>query len=122
SENGVRGEEIRGGGEAVRGGEAEEWERTQRGYAIENEIAENRQAVHALAVETERAMGRRTANQERCAELDARSAAAAVELERAQAHLLSLTSELETGRQFAESAAEEVANAQHEWQMHQEES
>ena len=115
-------EEIRGRAEAVSAREAEHSERTQRGYAIENEIAENRQAVHALAVETERAMGRRTANQERCAELDARSAAAAVELERAQAHFRSLTSELETSRQFAESAAEEVAKAQHECQMHQQES
>ena len=119
--NGIA-EEIRGRAEAVSAREAEHSERTQRGYAIENEIAENRQAVHALAVETERAMGRRAANQERCAELDARSAAAAVELERARAHLLSLTSELETSRQFAESAAEEVAKAQHECQMHQQES
>jgi chromosome segregation protein len=114
--------EIRGRAEAVSAREGEHSERTQRGYAIENEIAENRQAVHALAVETERAMGRRAANQERCAELDARSAAAAVELERAQAHLLSLTSELETSRRFTESAAEEVARARHEWQMHQQET
>ncbi len=115
-------EEIRGRAESVTAREAEHSERTQRGYAVENEIAENRQAIHALAVETERALGRRAANQERCSELEARSAAAAAELERAQAHLLSLTSELETNRQFAESAAEEVAKARHEWQMCRQES
>src|SRR5262249_27749341 len=115
-------EEIRGRAEAVSARETEHSERTQRGYAIENEIAENRQAVHPLGVETDRARGRRPANQGRCAELDARPAAAAVELERAQSHLLSLPSELETNRRFAESAAEEVAKAQHEWQMHQQKS
>ena len=43
--------------------------------------------MNALAVETERAISRRGSNQERCAELDARSAAAQAELERAQAQL-----------------------------------
>jgi chromosome segregation protein len=112
-------EEIRTRSESVSAREAEQSERTQRGYAIENEIAQNRQVVHALDVETERATGRRAANEERCAELDARSAAASAELERAQAHLLSLNEELKANRQFAESAAGEVAAAQHEWQMQQ---
>src|SRR5262249_4529228 len=115
-------EEIRGRAESVEAREVEHSERTRRGYAIENEIAENRQALHALEVETERAIGRRAANQERCAELDARSAAAAVELERAQAHSQSWAWELESTRRFAESAAEEVAKAQHEWQMRQQEA
>jgi chromosome segregation protein len=115
-------EEIRSRAESVGAREAEHSERTRRGYAIENEIAENRQAVHALAMESERATGRRASNHERCAELDARSAAAVAELERAQAHSLSLSTELETNRRFAESAAEEVSKAQHEWQMRQQES
>ncbi len=54
--------------------------------------------MNALAVETERAISRRGSNQERCAELDARSAAAQAELERAQAQLLSLTEEVQTNR------------------------
>ncbi|HMF90845.1 MAG TPA: chromosome segregation protein SMC [Candidatus Angelobacter sp.] len=112
-------EEIRARAESVSIREAEHSERTRRGYAIEGEITQNRQAVHALEVESERAMGRRAANAERCAELDARSAAASAELERAQAHLISLSEELNTNRQFAESAAGEVAAAQHEWQMRQ---
>ncbi|HWG39641.1 MAG TPA: chromosome segregation protein SMC [Candidatus Acidoferrales bacterium] len=116
------GEEIRGRAEAVSAKEAEFSERTQRGYAIESEIAHNSQMMNALAVETERAISRRGSNQERCAELDARSAAAQAELERAQAQLLSLTEEVQTNRSFAESAASEVAAAQHEWQAAQQSS
>jgi chromosome segregation protein len=115
-------EEIRGRAESVEAREAEHSERTRRGYAIEDEVAENRQALHALAVETERAIGRRAANEERCAELDARSAAAAVELERAKAHRIELEAEFENNRRFAESAAGEVAQSQHEWQMQQQAS
>ncbi|MGC2744421.1 MAG: AAA family ATPase, partial [Candidatus Angelobacter sp.] len=78
------GEEIRGHAEAVSAKEAEFSERTQRGYSIESEIAHNTQTMNVLAVETERAISRRSSNQERCSELDARSAAAQSELERAQ--------------------------------------
>ncbi|MGB8131798.1 MAG: chromosome segregation protein SMC [Candidatus Angelobacter sp.] len=116
------GEEIRGHAEAVSAKEAEFSERTQRGYAIESEIAHNSQTMNALAVETERAISRRGSNQERCGELDARSAAAQAELERAQTQLLSLTVEVQTNRSFAESAASEVAAAQHEWQSAQQSS
>jgi chromosome segregation protein len=115
-------EEIRERAASVAAREVEHSERTQRGYAIENEIAGNRQAVHALAVESERAAGRRAANEERCAELEARSAAAVRELEHAKTHLVSLNSELETGRHFASSAAEEVAAVRQEWKVRQEES
>jgi chromosome segregation protein len=118
----VVGEEIRGHAESVSAKEAEFSERTQRGYSIESEIAHNSQTINALAVETERANSRRGANQERCAELDARSAAAHVELERAQTQLLSLVEEVRTNRSFAESAASEVAAAQHEWQSAQQSS
>src|SRR5262245_31076811 len=65
-------EEIRARAESVSIREAEHSERTRRGYAIEGEITQNRQAVHALEVESERAMGRRAANAERCPELEAR--------------------------------------------------
>jgi chromosome segregation protein len=116
------GEEIRGHAEAVSAKETEFSERTKRGYSIESEIAHNSQTMNALAVETERAISRRGSNQERCAELGARSAAAQAELERAQAQLLSLTEEVQTNRSFAESAASEVAAAQHEWQAAQQSS
>src|SRR5882724_5400224 len=115
-------EEIRERSESVNGKESEHFDRTQRGYAIEGEIAHNSQAVTALALETERAVSRRAGNEERCAELEARSAAAYVELERAQAQLLSLIEELQANRRFAESAASEVETARHEWQTLQQAS
>ena len=113
------GEEIREHAESVSAKETEFSERTQRGYSIESEIAHNSQTMNALAVETERAISRRGSNQERCAELDARSAAASAELERAQTQLLSLVEEMQANRQFAESAASEVESAKHEWQTAQ---
>ncbi|HEY2496067.1 MAG TPA: chromosome segregation protein SMC [Candidatus Angelobacter sp.] len=112
-------EEIRGHAESVSAKETEFSERTQRGYSIESEIAHNSQTMNALAVETERAISRRGSNQERCAELDARSAAAFAELERAQTQLLSLVEEVQSNRRFAESAASEVESAKHEWQTAQ---
>jgi chromosome segregation protein len=115
-------EEIQSRNETVSAHEAEHSERTQRGYGIENEIARNSQSLNALALETERATGRRASNEERCAELEARTAAAEAELERAQTQLIALVAELETNRQFAESAAAEVAAAQHEWQSRQQEA
>jgi chromosome segregation protein len=116
------GEEIRVRSESVRATEAEQAERTQRGYAIENEIALNQQSVNSLALETDRAVSRRATNEERCAELDARSAAAHVELDRAQTQLVSLESELQENRTFTQIAATEVASAQHEWQARQRDS
>jgi chromosome segregation protein len=112
-------EQIRGRAETVNAREAEQSERTQRGYAIESDLAQNTQAVNALVLESERAKGRRAANEERCAELEVRSAVAAAELERSRTQLHSITEELKTNRQFSESAAEEVAAAQHEWQRRQ---
>jgi chromosome segregation protein len=115
-------EDIRQRAESVSTLEAEHTERTQRGYAIESEIAQSRQLINELALENERAVGRRAANEERCAELDARSAAATAELEAAQARRLSLSTELEEHRRFAESAAGEVAAAQQEWQTRQQQA
>ena len=115
-------EDIHGRAETVNAREAEHAARTQRGYAIETEIAHNSQTLNAIALESERATGRRAANQERCAELEARAAAAEAELERAQTQLIALVAELDTNRQFAESAAAEVAAAQHAWQMRQQEA
>jgi chromosome segregation protein len=115
-------QEIQAHTESVTAKESEHNERTQRGYAIESEIAHNSQAMNALTVETERANGRRASNEERCAELDARSAAATAELERAQAQLVSLNEETQANRRFAETAASEVATAQHEWRALQQAS
>jgi chromosome segregation protein len=116
------GEEIQSHFEDVSLKEAEHSARTQRGYAIESEIAQLSQAMNALAVEMERANSRRAANEERCAELDARSAAATAELERARAQMLSLLEEVQANRSFAETAASEVASAHHDWRALQQAS
>jgi chromosome segregation protein len=108
--------------ELVSGKEVEHSERTQRGYTIESEIAQNRQGLNSIALEIDRATSRRATNQERCAELDVRNAAAHAELDRAHAQLHSLESELATNRQFVQDAATELASAQHEWQARQSEA
>ena len=74
------GEEMRIRGEAVETMEAEHGERTQRGYAIEREGNENRERLNAVVMEIDRAIARRRTNEERCAELDARSAGAQAEV------------------------------------------
>ena len=65
--------EMHAKGEAVQAMEAEHGERTQRGYAIEREGNENREKLNTLVMEIDRAVARRRTNEERCAELDARS-------------------------------------------------
>jgi len=60
--------------------ESEHAERTQRGYAIETELRENRDRISQIALEIDRAHARRRHNEERCAELLVRAAAAEAEL------------------------------------------
>ena len=112
-------EEIQAQSATVGTKELEHSDRTHRGYAIENENMQNRQALNAIALEIDRATSRRATNEERCAELNARSAAAGAELEREQSHCEALQAELRANSQFAESAASEVAAAQHEFQVRQ---
>ena len=67
--------------------EAEHAERTQRGYAIETELRENRDRISQIALEIDRAHARRRHNEERCAELLVRSASAEAELAQARHRL-----------------------------------
>ena len=73
-------DEIHGRSEAVQQMESEHGDRTQRGYAIEREGQENREKLNTLALDLDRAAARRRTNEERCAELDARSAGAQAEI------------------------------------------
>ncbi len=116
------GEEMRARGEAVEAMEGEHSERTQRGYAIEREGNENRERLNAVVMEIERAIARRRTNEERCAELDARSAGAQAELGSTQEQLARLQQELEANRGILESANADVALAQEELQQRQQES
>ncbi|MCU1308995.1 MAG: condensin subunit Smc, partial [Candidatus Angelobacter sp.] len=115
-------EQMRVKSEAVEGMETEHSERVQRGYAVENEAKNNRERLGAINLESDRSTARRTNNEERCAELLARSAAAEDEFTRTTAQLESLVQERETNRGILDSAAADVAGAQHEAQLRQQES
>ena len=108
--------------ETVQGLESEHGERTQRGYAIEEEAKRNTEHLNTLALEMERSVSRQHTNEERCAELDARSAAALAELERTREQLGGLQAELNSNRSVLESAAADVAAAQNEASLRQQEA
>jgi chromosome segregation protein len=107
-------EEMRHLTESVQQLEAEHGDRTQRGYAIENEIRENRERLNQIKLESERAHAQRRHNEERCAELVVRSAASEAELAQAQHRLTALHVERDLNQQLLQTAGAEVAAAQHE--------
>ena len=100
--------------DAVQQFEAENSERTQRGYAIDAELRQNRDRLAQIAIEIDRGQARRRTNEERCAELMARSASWEAELGQARSRLTSLEEELSSNHQILESAAADLAAAQHE--------
>ena len=114
-------EDMRHRTEALQQLEAEHVEGTERGYAIETELRENRDRLSQLAMEIERAQARRRHNEERCAELVVRSAASEAELGQARQRLTSLESERDSNRQMLESAAADLAAAQNELALSQQE-
>jgi chromosome segregation protein len=116
------GEEMRARGEAVAAMEAGHAERTQRGYAIEREGNENREQLNSVAMEIDRAIARRHTNQERCAELEARSAGALAELTGTREQLARHQEELAANRGVLESANADVSLAQDELQQRQQEA
>jgi chromosome segregation protein len=114
--------EMQAKNEAVQALEVEHSERTQRGYAIEDEAKRNSEHLSTLAMEIDRGISRQRTNEERCAELEARSAAALAELERTREQLDGLQKELSSNRAVLESAAAEVASAQSEASQRQREA
>ena len=108
--------------EAVQLLEAEHSEGTERGYAIETELRENRDRLSHLAMEIDRAHARRRHNDERCAELVVRSSSADAELAQARHRLTSLEAERDSNRQMLESAAADLAAAHHELAFSQQEA
>jgi chromosome segregation protein len=105
-------EEMRRRTETVQQLEAEHADRTRRGYAIESEIRENREHLNQIKLETERAHALRRHNEERCAELVARSASSEAELAQAQQRLTVLETERDSNQQLLDSAAADVTTAQ----------
>ena len=116
------GEEMRAQSEAVDAMEAEHSDRTQRGYSIEREGNENRDRLNAVVLEIDRAVARRRTNEERCAELAARSAGAQAELRNTEEQLGRHRHELDANRGVLESANADVALAQQELQQRQQEA
>jgi chromosome segregation protein len=107
-------DEMRQQAETVQQSESEHAERTQRGYAIETEVRENRDRLSQLKLESDRALAQRGHNEERCAELVTRAAAFDAELAQAQQRLAVLAAERDANRQILDSAAGDLAAAQQE--------
>src|SRR5258708_38827082 len=101
-------EEMRQQAETVQQAEAEHAERTQRGYAIETEVLENRERLSQLKLESDRALAQRRHNEERCAELVLRVASSEAELSQAQHRLASLQTGCGAKRQILASASGDV--------------
>jgi len=108
----VLSEEIRHQADDVQQLESEQSERTQRGYAIETELRENRERLSEIKLEADRAQAKRRSNEERCAELLVRSSSWEAELGQARHRLTEVESEAETNRQVMATAAADCAAAQ----------
>src|SRR5262249_51770246 len=98
-------EEMRQRTDSVQQLETEHAERTQRGYAIEAEIRENRERLNQIKLETDRAYAQRRYNEERCAELVVRSTSFEAELAQAHQRLTALEAERDSNQQILDSAA-----------------
>jgi chromosome segregation protein len=115
-------EEMRQQAETVHQSESEHAERTQRGYAIEAEVRQNRERLSQLKLESDRALAQCRHNEERCAELVARAGASEAELAQAQQRLAALAAERDANRQILDSAAGDLAAAQQELAQSQHEA
>jgi len=115
-------EEIHRQTDAVREMEAELGERTQRGYAIESEIRENGGRLGDIKLEVDRNQAQRRHNEERCYDLTIRASAAENEVNQARMRLTALEEELDSNRQLLDSAAADVAAAQLEFDVAQQQA
>ncbi len=116
------GEELAARSRAAQQLESEHGERAQRGYAIDNEARQARERLSQLNLEMDRSATRSRTNDERCAELAARSAAAEAEIGQTSEQLARLQEELAGNQQVLESAAAEVAAAQAELRARQQQA
>ena len=129
AENAALEQEIAAAGEAIeqKSGliaemEAEHEASTQRGYGLESDARANRDRLNEVALEIDRSTTRQKNNEERCAELDARSASGRAELERTKIQLESLHEERATNRTSLWSAASDVAMAKEQAEARQREA
>jgi len=105
-------EDMRQQTETVQQLESESGERTQRGYAIDAELRQNRERIASIALETDRAQARRRHNEERCQELVVRAANSETELAQVAFKLAELQRELDVNRGVLQSAAADLIAAQ----------
>ena len=115
-------EELHIKADAVQLLDNEHGDRTQRGYAIETEARQTRERLNQVNLEMDRAVARRRNNEERCAELVARSAGAEAEIAQTVEQLARLENELGQNRDVLASAAADVASAQEELRVRQDEA
>ena len=108
--------------ESVQQFESEHGQSTERGYAIEVELRDNRDRLSQIDLEIDRARARRLHNDERCAELVVRSASEEAELAQARHRLTALEAERDSNLQVLESAAGDLAAARHELGLSQQEA
>ena len=97
----------------------EHTEGVERGYALDQQVREHAATANQSAVELERIAARTAANQDRVAELTARLATGAQELETARAQLAALAGEQEQQKSFLESANAEAGDSRAEAQRQQ---
>jgi chromosome segregation protein len=114
--------EMREQSAAVEELEAEKTERTQRSYGIEGELRGNRERLNQIKLESDRAVGQRKHNQERCGELAERALSSQEELGEARQRLTALETELEANRRILSSAAADLAAAKEQLAQSQLES
>ncbi len=107
-------EDMRTGSEAVQTLEGEQASNRDRGYTIEEENRLTRERLTAIALEIQSAEARQRGNVERCQELAARAEAWQQELAQLESRLTSLIAERDQNRQVLDSAAADLAGAQHE--------
>ena len=107
-------EDMRKQAEEIQQLEAEQGERTQRGYALEVEVRENRERLSEIKLETDRAHATQRHNEERCTDLVQRAATAEAELAQARGRATTLETERDTNQRVLDSAAADLLSAQQE--------
>src|SRR5438876_9606860 len=98
-------EEMRAQADNVQQFQSEHGERTQRGYAIETELRENRERLNEIKLETDRAQAQRRLHDERCADLIIRAGSSENQLAHAQHRLTTLDAERDSDQQVLDSVA-----------------
>jgi chromosome segregation protein len=99
--------------------EAEHQQLTQLGYSLESETRALADQLSEAVREMDRCSQQRQHNDERCAELTARSLSARAELTQSESQLASLNFEAENNREILANAAAEVAAAQSDCEAQQ---